>query len=216
VSRRLGNPQSGARRDKLASTNGERPARRGGGHAGCGQLQALLSRTFNVGIEVDRREPLALNRLELAKALQGAVEANTLAAKGIAIERGVGTEEIAASEALALHAAACNGMPDPVFQLLERTIGVLCGLSQIQPDPRAAPDDMLLAMARQAASGLAQILQARHGITTAETPAQRDAVTAALINAGEQLGAAAEAVTSFFALAEQSWAAGRHGHEDLN
>jgi len=77
------------------------------------QLQALLRKSFNIGIDPDPRKPRALNRLELAKALQGAAEANALAAKGIAIERGVESEQIAGSEALALHAAAYNGMPDP-------------------------------------------------------------------------------------------------------
>jgi hypothetical protein len=80
------------------------------------QLQALLAKTFNVGLDVGRgKEPVALVRLRLAKALIGVAEANALAAESIAIERGVGTEEIAQSEALALHAAAFNGMPDPVF-----------------------------------------------------------------------------------------------------
>ena len=75
------------------------------------QLQSLLAKTFNVGLDVGRgKEPVALVRL--AKALIGVAEANALAAESIAIERGIGTEEIAQSEALALHAAAFNGMPD--------------------------------------------------------------------------------------------------------
>jgi len=77
------------------------------------QLQALLAKTFNVGLDVGRgKEPVALVRLRLAKALIGVAEANALAAESIAIGRGVGTEEIAQTEALALHAAAFNGMPD--------------------------------------------------------------------------------------------------------
>ena len=92
------------------------------------QLQTLLRKSFNIGIDPDPRKPRALNRLELAKALQGAAEANALAAKGIAIERGVESEQIAGSEALALHAAAYNGMPDPVFHLVERAIGIVSGL----------------------------------------------------------------------------------------
>jgi hypothetical protein len=55
--------------------------------------------------------------------LQGAAEANALAAKGIAIERGVESEQIAGSEALALHAAGYNGMPDPVFISLSERSG---------------------------------------------------------------------------------------------
>jgi hypothetical protein len=179
------------------------------------QLQTML-RTFNVGIDIDRRKPLALNRLELAKALQGAAEANAVAAKGIAIERGVETDQIAGSEALALHAAAFNGMPDPVFHLVERTIGIVAALAQIEPDPRAGENDTLLDTAMRAATALAQLLQARHGFTTASTPAERDAVTAALTTAGEQLHHAAGEIDGFFKLAEQSWAAGRRGPSDLN
>jgi hypothetical protein len=160
------------------------------------QLQAML-RTFNVGIDVDRRKPLALNRLELSKALQGAVEANAVAAKAIAIERGVGTEEIVGSEALALHAAAFNGIPDPVFHLVERAIGIIAALAQIEPDPRAGENDMLLDTATRAATALAQLLQARHGFTTANTPAERDRVTAALTSAGEELHNAAGEIDGF-------------------
>jgi hypothetical protein len=59
-------------------------------------------------------------------------------------------------------------------------------------------------------------LQARHGFTTAETAAERDATTAALISASGQLRQAAEEIDAFFKLAEASWAAGRRGRDDLN
>jgi len=180
------------------------------------QLQTLLGKSFNIGIDPDPRKPRALNRLELAKALQGAAEANAIAAKGIAIERGVGSEQIARSEALALRAAAYNGVPDPVFHLIERAIGIVTALAAVEPDPRAGESDMLLDTALRAATALAQLLQARRGFTTAETAAQRDATTAALINAGEQLRQAAEEIDAFFKLAEASWAAGRRGRDDLN
>ena len=98
--------------------------------------------------------------MELAKALQGVAEANALAAKGIAIERGVESEQIAGSEALALHAAAYNGMPDPVFHLVERAIGIVAALAAVGPDPRAGESDMLLDTALHAATALAQLLQA--------------------------------------------------------
>jgi hypothetical protein len=75
---------------------------------------------------------------------------------------------------------------------------------------------MLLDTALRAATALAQLLQARHRFTTAETPAQRDATIAALINASEQLRQAAEEIDAFFKLAEASWAAGRRGRDDLN
>ena len=102
------------------------------------QLQALLSNTFNLGLDVGRgKEEVALVRLRLAKALIGAAEANAVAAESIAIQRGVSTEEIAQTEALALHAAAFNGMPDPVFHLAARAMGIITGLAAIEPDPRA-------------------------------------------------------------------------------
>jgi hypothetical protein len=144
------------------------------------------------------------------------VEVGVLATKGIAIERGVETEQIARSEALALHAAACNGMPDPVFHLVERAIGIVSALAAVEPDPRAGESDMLLDTALRAATALAQLLQARHGFATAETHAQRDATTAALINAGQGAAASAEEIDAFFKLAEASWAAGRRGRDDLN
>ena len=95
------------------------------------QLQTLLRKSFNLGTEIDRRAPRALVRLQLAKALVGLAEANATAAKGIAIEREVSTEATAGSEADALHAAALGGMPDPVFHLCERTIGIITGLAAL-------------------------------------------------------------------------------------
>ncbi len=180
------------------------------------QLRTLLRKSFNLGMDPDPRKPRALNRLELAKALVGVAEANAAAAKAIAIERAIETEAIANSEVFALHAAAFNGMPDPVFHLMERTMGIITGLAQVEPDPRAGDEDRLLNIAMLAASGLAKLLQARHGFTTATTNPQRDAVTSALIDAGEQLRKAGEEITAFFKLAEASWAAGRRGHSDLN
>jgi hypothetical protein len=43
-----------------------------------------------------------------------------MAAEALAIERGAETEQIAAAEGVALHAAAFNGMPDPVLHLAAR------------------------------------------------------------------------------------------------
>jgi hypothetical protein len=71
------------------------------------QLEALLSRTFGIGLDVGRgKEPVALVRLRLARALLGAAEANAVAAEAIAAERGIPAAAIAAAEGLALHAAA--------------------------------------------------------------------------------------------------------------
>ncbi len=80
------------------------------------QLQALLAKTFNVGLDVGRgKEPVALVRLRLAKALIGVAEANALAAESIAIERGVSTEGIAQTEALACMRRRSTGCPTRCF-----------------------------------------------------------------------------------------------------
>src|SRR5512140_803890 len=121
------------------------------------QMQTVLRKSFNLGSEVDPRKPKALNRLELAKALVGVAEANATAAKGLAIERGVSTGAIAESELFALQAAAFNGMPNAMMHLMERMIGIISGLGQLEP----ADDDMLLDAARRAAAGLAGLFQWR-------------------------------------------------------
>lgn len=102
-------------------------------------LEAILTRQFNIGLDVGRGrgEPLALVRLRLSKALLGAAEAQALAAESLAIERAVSTEAIAAAEGLALHAGAFNGIPDPVFHLTARAMGIVTGLALVEPDPRA-------------------------------------------------------------------------------
>jgi hypothetical protein len=88
-----------------------------------GQLEALLSRTFGIGLDVGRgKEPVALARLRLARALLGAAEANAASPPPDAASpppghrvpaagRGVPAADIAAAEGLALHAAAFNGCP---------------------------------------------------------------------------------------------------------
>lgn len=163
-----------------------------------------------------RQEPLALVRLRLAKALVGVAEANALAAESIAIERGVSTEQIAQAEALALHAAAYNGMPDPVFHLTARAMAIITGLAAIEPDPRAPKNDVLLDAALQTATGLQQLLQFRRDCTTATTAAQRKAATARLLNAQAELAKAADAVSGLLELAKITAASGRTGEPDLN
>jgi hypothetical protein len=82
---------------------------RGGGAAGGGavvldvaELEALLTRTFSIGLDVGRgREKVALVRLRLSKALLGAAETQAMAAEALAIERGVAAEQVAAAEGLA-------------------------------------------------------------------------------------------------------------------
>src|SRR6266568_3959570 len=103
------------------------------------QLEALLTRTFSIGLDVGRgREKVALVRLRLSRALPGAAGTQAMAAGALAIERGAATEQIAAAEGLALHAAAFNGMPDPVLHLAARAMGVITGLAALEPT-RAPP-----------------------------------------------------------------------------
>src|SRR5260370_30071979 len=94
-----------------------------------------------------------------------------MAAGALAIEQGVATEQIAAGAGLALHAAAFNGMPDPVLHLAARAIGVVTGLAALEPGPRAPGAGVLLDAALQAAAGLQQLLAFRHDCTTVTTPA---------------------------------------------
>jgi hypothetical protein len=158
-------------------------------------LEALLARTFHIGLDVGRgREPVALVRLRLSKALVGAAEAQALAAESLAIERGVPTERIAEAERLALHAAAFNGIPDPVFHLTARAMGLVTGLAGIEPDPRAPRHDAVLDAALQAATGLVQLLRFRQECTTAATRAAEAAAVATLSEAAAALTRAAEAV----------------------
>jgi len=138
------------------------------------QLEALLAKTFNVGLDVGRgKDPVALVCLRLAKALIGVAEANALAAESIAIERGVGPQQIAQTEALALRAAALNGMPDPVCHLTARAMAIVTGLAAVEPDPRAPDNDVLLDAALQAATGLAQLLRFRGACATATASRSR-------------------------------------------
>ena len=60
-------------------------------------LEALLTRTFSIGLDVGRgREKVALVRLRLSRALPGAAGTQAMAAGALALERGVATEQIAA------------------------------------------------------------------------------------------------------------------------
>jgi hypothetical protein len=177
-------------------------------------LEALLTRTFSIGLDVGRgREKVALVRLRLSRALPGAAETQAMAAGALAIERGVATEQIAAAEGLALHAAAFTGMPDPVLHLAARAMGVVTGLAALEPDPRAPGADVLLDAALQAGTGLQQLLAFRHDGTT---PAGQAAATARLTSTAAELGKAAEALHGLIELAEMTGRSGRTGTTDLN
>ena len=160
------------------------------------QLEALLTRTFSIGLDVGRgREKAALVRLRLSRALPGAAGTQAMAAGALATGQGVATEQIAAAGGLALHAAAFNGMPDPVLHLAARAMGVVTGL------------------AAQAATGLRQLLAFRHDCTTVTTPAEQAAATAGLTSAAAGPGNAAEALHG---LIEMTGWSGRTGKTDLN
>ena len=158
-------------------------------------LEALLTRTFSIGLDVGRgKEKAALVRLRLSRALLGAAETQAMAAGALAIEPGVATEQIAAAEGLALHAAAFTGMPDPVLHLAARAMGVVTGLAALERDPRVPGAGVLPDAARQAATGRQQLLAFRHDGATVTTPAEQAAATAGLTSAAAGLGEAAEAL----------------------
>lgn len=181
------------------------------------QLEALLAETFNIGLDVGRgKEPVALVRLRLSKALLGAAEAQALAAESMAIERGVSTEKIAEAEGLALHAGAFNGIPDPVFHVTARAMGIVTALAGIEPDPAAPDRDAALDAAFRAATGLAKLLGFRRDCVTATTAADHAQAMAKLSEAAAELTLAAEAVTGLVELARLMEAAGRTGKQDLN
>jgi hypothetical protein len=181
------------------------------------QLEALLAKTFNIGLDVGRgREPVALVRLRLSKVLLGAAEAQALMAESIALERGVPTEEIAEAERLALAAGAFNGIPDAVFHLTARAMGVVTGLAGIEPHPDAPDHDVILDAALRAATGLAKLLGFRSDCVTATTVAEEAQATAKLTEAAAELTLAAEAVAGLLELARMTEAAGRTDKQDLN
>ena len=181
------------------------------------QLEALLTRTFNIGLDVGRgREKVALVRLRLSKALLGAAETQAMAAEALAIEQGVASEQIAAAEGLAMAAAAFNGMPDPLLHLAARAMGVVTGLAALEADPRAPGADVVLDAALQAATGLQQLLAFRHDCATVTTPAEQAAAAAGLTSAAAELAKAAEALHGLIELAEMTGRSGRTGKTDLN
>jgi len=180
-------------------------------------LEALLVKTFNIGLDVGRgKDKAAVVRLRLSKALLGAVEAQALAAESIAVEEGVPSERIAQAEGLALHAGAFNGIPDPVLHLTARAMGIVTGLAAIEPDPRAPVRDAILDAALRAAAGLVKLLGFRRDCVTATTHADQAQATAKLTEAGAELTAAAEAVTRLLELAHITAASAPTGKQNLN
>ena len=84
------------------------------------QLEALLTRTFSIGLDVGRgREKVALVRLRLSKALLGAAETQAMAAEALAIERGVAAEQAAATAGLTSAAAELGKAADALRGLIE-------------------------------------------------------------------------------------------------
>lgn len=180
-------------------------------------LEALLAEVFNIGLDVGRgTEADGLVRLRLSKALLGAVEAQALAAESIAVEDGVSTAQIAQADALALHAGAFNGIPDPVLHLTARAMAIVTGLAALEPDPAAPGRDPLLDAAHHAAAGLAKLLGFRRDCTTATSPAAQAQASAKLNEAAAELTDAADALNGFLELARMTAAAGRTGKKDLN
>ena len=76
--------------------------------------------------------------------------------------------------------------------------------------------DVFLDAARQAATGLQQLLAFRHDCTTVTTPAGQATATARLTSAAAELGKAAEALRGLIELAEITGRSGPTGKTDLN
>lgn len=142
--------------------------------------------------------------------------AQALAAESIALERGVPTEKIAEAEAMALHAGAFNGIPDPVFHLTARAMGVLTGLGALEPDPRAGDRDAVLDAALDVVTALVKLLGFRGDCVTADSAGEQAQAIAKLAQCAVGLTRAAEAVTGLVDLARMTSASGRRGRQDLN
>jgi len=179
------------------------------------QLEALLTPTFSIGLDVGRgREKVALVRLRLSRALPGAAGTQAMAAGALAIERGVATEQIAAAGGW-----RCTPPRSPGCR-------TRCGTwpparwawSPAWPrsNPARAPGaGVLLDAALQAAAGLRQLLAFRPDCTTVTTPAEQ-AAAAGLTSAAAGLGKAAEALHGLIELAEMTGRSGRTGKTDLS
>ncbi len=124
--------------------------------------------------------------------------------------------KIAEAEGLALHTAAFNGVPDPVFHLTARAMGIVTGLAAVEPDPAAPDCDALLDAALDAATALAQLLGFRRACFTATTGVEQAEATAKLTESAAGFTRAAEAVAALLDLARLTAASGRLGKQDLN
>ena len=129
------------------------------------QLEALLSRTFSIGLDVGwvgRRSPWSGCRL--SKALLGAAETQAMAAEALAIEQGMAAEQMRGGRGggAARRRVQRDAGPGAGGHLAAHAMGVVTGLAALEPDPRAPGADMLLDAARQAATGLQQLLAFRH------------------------------------------------------
>ncbi len=107
-------------------------------------------------------------------------------------------------------------MPDPVFHLTARAMGIVTGLAAVEPDPAAPDRDALLDAALVAATALAQLLGFRRACFTATTAADQAEATAKLTESAAGFTRAAEAVTGLLDLARLTAASGRRGKQDLN
>lgn len=91
-----------------------------------------------------------------------------------------------------MHAAAFNGVPDPVFHLTARAMDIVTGLAAVEPDPAAPERDALL----DTATALAQLLGFRRACFTATTGAEQAEATAKLTESAAGLITAYECRTA--------------------
>ena len=174
------------------------------------QLEALLARTFGIGLDVGRgREKVALVRLRLSRALPGAAGTQAMAAGALAVERAWRRSRSRRPGGWRctprVHRDAGPGAAPG------RTPGGRGHrLGRARTRPARPRHGMVLDAALQAATGLQQLLAFRHDCTTVTTPAEQAAATAGLTSA------AAEALHGLIELAEMTGRSGRTGKTDLN
>ena len=172
-------------------------------------LEALLSRTFSIGLDVGRgREKVALARLRLSRALPGAAATQAMAAEALAIEQGVATEQIAAAggwrcpppRSTGCRTRCCTRPParwawSPAWP---------------RPNPARAPPAPACSRTPpcRPPPACSSSCPSGHACTTATSPAeQQDAA---------ELGKAAEAACGLIELARLTAASGRTGRTDLS
>jgi len=178
------------------------------------QMLGLLA-TFGVaGADVGQdRDPQALVRLRLARAVLGAAEAHALYAEQGAIEAGLSREQITATAAAVFAGADATEGADPLVLLQARAMSLHAGIEQMEPDPRAPAGDPILAVAGTVAAALYTLIGTRYQLAVGENPTEAVEKLAAV---GQVLEQTTGRINELFGLAGMAGRAGRGGPGDKN